>query len=73
MRTISEAEVRCEIYDAMHITHVGPLRDYASPGSLTEIQWMDDDRRTFRGEFVECPEDCKLPANHRGDHVSPNA
>ncbi len=46
------------------------LRDYAYPGSATQLTWMDDDRRTFRGDYVECPErGCVLPAGHPRDHV----
>ncbi len=49
-------------------THAGTLRDYAYPGSRTTVVWMDEDRRTFTGEWIECPalEGCVLPANHRG-------
>lgn len=34
------------------------------------IYWLDDDRRTFRGDFVPCHQlACILPAGHRGDHA----
>lgn len=51
--------------------HAGVIRDYAYPGSQTVLTWFDDDRRSFSGEWVECPvSPCILPANHRGDHAT---
>lgn len=66
-------ELRCE-RDA-HLpgdrTHEAVLRDYAYPGSRTTVTWYDDDRRTYTGDWIECPHrGCTLPANHRGDHAS---
>lgn len=50
--------------------HQGALRDYAYPASTTEVVWYQADRRTFTGDWIECPRrGCVLPANHRGDHA----
>lgn len=70
MRPINETEITCEA-DEPHNTHTGTIRDYAYPGSETKVNWMEDDRRTFHGEW---PGDCShvmciLPKHHRGDHV----
>lgn len=64
-------ELRCE-KPAGHDGdgHTAVLADYAYPGSRTRIEWMEGDRRTFRGEWEPCPEVCSLPAGHRGLHVS---
>ncbi len=36
----------------------------------TRIMWLDDDRRDYTGEFVECPERrCILPGGHAGNHA----
>lgn len=56
--------------------HVGTLRDYAYPGSSTEIFWFENDRRSFRGTWVRCDiidktanyRPCVFPAFHRGLH-----
>lgn len=60
--------VDCEVGDIDHDPHVGVLRDYAFEGSRTELTWFEDDRRTFRGEWVPCAADakCILPCNHPG-------
>jgi hypothetical protein len=52
-------------HGGMHQSH---LHDYAYPGSSTLLTWMDDDRRNFTGEFIDCPasKSCVLPAGHRG-------
>lgn len=65
-RPTNDAEVRCSA-EGDHDVHQGPLRDYAFPGSVTEVQWLDNDRRTFRGAWPgPCPTDpaCNLPAHH---------
>lgn len=69
MRPVNETEVRCEQVGEHKGVHRGALRDYAHPGSVTVIQWLDNDRRTFYGEFVACSASCILPINHRGEHV----
>lgn len=56
-----------------HTMHVGVLRDYAWPGSATQIDWQEDDRRTFHGEWPgRCAAGgwCHLPAGHCGDHLA---
>lgn len=77
MVPINSTELRCERPDA-HVEsthtldrlHVSTLRDHAYPGSATVVSWLDDDRRNFTGEWVECPvQPCTLPANHRGNHA----
>lgn len=52
-----------------HTEHKATLRDYAWPGSETVITWQESDRRTFRGEYVRCADDCVLPIFHRGNHA----
>jgi hypothetical protein len=55
--------------------HRTVLRDYAWPGSATEITWLAGDRREFSGEWPGyCTrlgshggrQICTLPAEHRG-------
>lgn len=51
--------------------HHATLRDYAYPGSATMITWFEDDRRNFRGDWVECVEPgCMLPGGHPRGHAS---
>lgn len=64
-------EVRCELPDDGHAKHQATLRDYAYPGSATTMDWFEDDRRTFRGEWTHCDEStCILPAGHQGRHAA---
>lgn len=36
----------------------------------TAVMWMEDDRRTFRGELALCPDpSCYLPAGHPRHHA----
>ena len=67
----NDTEVVCE-RDDEHRMHKGTLRDYAYPGSATEIEWDEDDRRTFHGEWPGACDSagCVLPARHRGDHAT---
>jgi hypothetical protein len=76
----NDTEVACD-RDDEHQMHGGTLRDYAYPGSATLIEWDEDDRRTFHGEWPgECQSGsygagktnsspCVLPAGHRGKHA----
>jgi hypothetical protein len=72
---IGSTEIACELDDDGHFTHCGVLRDYAYTGSTTELKWMDDDRRNYRGAWpgpcrlVDGTLDCVLPAGHRGNHA----
>jgi len=53
--------------------HTGHLRDYAYPGSVTEITWMESDRRNFHAQWPgACHKaaSCCLPDLHRGNCVS---
>lgn len=47
--------------------HVGPgLSEFP----YQRIHWQEDDRRTFTGEWVECPQQgCVLPAGHPRGHA----
>lgn len=67
---LNDTELGCEV-DGEHRKHVGALRDYAYPGSVTTITWDEDDRRNFHGAWPgECYEpECKLPDGHRGNHA----
>jgi hypothetical protein len=71
-RPINDTEVACEL-DGDHDQHQGTIRDYAYPGSATVTNWLEDDRRTFHGEWPgDCPGlagMCSLPVGHRGSHV----
>jgi hypothetical protein len=69
-------EVHCEDENGAHSRHGGTLRDYAYPGSETVIDWYEEDRRTFRGDWSPCPiavvgvaPACILPSGHHGEHA----
>lgn len=74
MRHANETDVECGLPADDHRRHAGVLRDYAYPGSATTVQWMEDDRRTFHGDWpgacieLGVDEPCVLPADHRGGH-----
>lgn len=59
----------CEIPGDHHDQHESTLRDYAYPSSETKITWHEMDRRTFRGDLIQCEKKghCLLPNNHRGN------
>jgi hypothetical protein len=67
-----DTEISCVVEHQPHSLHLGELHDYAYPGSLTTIDWLEDDRRNFHGEWPgRCQKllyapGCVLPANHRG-------
>ncbi len=63
-----DTELVCDL-SGPHGLHESTLRDYAYPGSATVISWYEDDRRTFRGDWVACPAECILPAGHQGRHA----
>lgn len=76
MRPAAEVEVQCELPGDDHAQHSAIIRDYAYEGSQTVIQWLENDRRTFRGTWQQCPNkhrpdmtQCILPNRHRGDHA----
>jgi hypothetical protein len=58
--------------DTSNEPHSGILRDYAYPGSESVIQWFENDRRNFRGDWQPCTAfpGCILPAYHRGRHAT---
>lgn len=69
-RPIHDYEVQCTLDEpANHPQHRGDIVDYAYPGSSTTLTWMEDDRRTFHGEWpgscMRHPE-CNLPNGHSG-------
>jgi hypothetical protein len=75
MRHVNETEIACELdtHD-LRTKHRGALRDYAFPGSETIINWLENDRRNFHGEWpggCGSTEDgrtgCILPATHSGE------
>lgn len=65
----NDTEVAC-IEVAHHGgSHVGELRDYAYPGSLTRLGWLDHDRRCFHGDwpgYCRVTIACVLPVGHHG-------
>jgi hypothetical protein len=72
----SDIEIACED-DDQHPMHKGSIRDYAFPGSLTVLNWFEDDRRNFHGEWPgPCPlaaavtVRCVLPVGHHGQCAS---
>ena len=71
IRPLSDStELTCEnASHGLETNHRAALRNYASPGSRTEITWLESDRRTFHGPWAACPENCTLPAGHRGNHA----
>lgn len=82
----NETQVSCEREEHLDLArqetetgqtpeHKAVLRDYAWPGSATEITWLAGDRREFAGNFPGyCTklgstggrQTCTLPAEHRG-------
>ena len=60
----------CESTELNHITHRATLKDYAYPGSSTEITWSENDRRNYHGNYPgDCSEPlCTLPLGHKGNH-----
>lgn len=65
----NDIEIVCELHDEHSAMHRGSLRDYAYPGSVTVMEWADDDRRNYRGAWPgDCP-GCVLPLGHRGGHA----
>jgi len=73
-------ELTCEVELEGAHTHSSTLRDYAYPGSASEIHWMEDDRRNFHGDWpgrcvtvvgsgATAAPSCVLPAGHRGNHA----
>lgn len=63
----NDTEIGCE-KTGEHSEHQGTLRDYAFPGSATMVSWLENDRRTFRGEWSQCRKTfgCVLPTGHQG-------
>lgn len=72
--TRSLIEVACEVnhdpaLEVEGLEHRAILRDHAFAGSRTEITWFEQDRRTYRGDYLgPCTNalGCVLPAGHRG-------
>lgn len=72
-RPVNDTEVHCDSPMPCATTHRGTLRDYAYPGSATVIEWIENDRRTFHGDWPGgCIDDasCILPLGHEGNHAS---
>ncbi len=66
-----DTELLCEVPMGHDGGHHYVLRDRAGPGSATVITWYDDDRRTFYGDWLSCPDPgCVLPLYHHGDHAT---
>jgi hypothetical protein len=60
----------CELPAGHDGDHLGAIRDKAYPGSVTQLGWLESDRRTFHGDWPGvCPESrCTLPAGHPRNH-----
>ena len=74
----TDTELACELEGTEwarnpgHHNHRGKLLDYAYPGSETVIEWADDDRRNFYGDWPgDCQgaSSCLLPNSHGGNHA----
>jgi hypothetical protein len=64
-----DTEVACSRSARHDGMHLGTVRDYAYPGSATDISWDPADRRNFTGPWRPCPQiGCVLPVLHRGEH-----
>lgn len=69
---LNPLELKCEVLDPNHQKHKGTVRDYAYPGSATVIHWLENDRRTYHGEWPgQChfSPACPLPDGHHGECV----
>jgi hypothetical protein len=65
MRPHGDTEIACELDGDHPGWHQGRLLNYAYLGSVSALTWSHHDRRSYSGEFVECPmSGCVLPANH---------
>lgn len=69
-----QTELTCENGShGLETNHRAVLRDYAWPGSRTEITWLEGDRRNYHGKWPgPCGDNdapCTLPAGHRGRHA----
>lgn len=69
MRPVNDTEIVCDEVGE-HSAHKGALRDYAYPSSVTTVEWFEDDRRTFHGEWPGDCSGCILPLGHSGNHAS---
>ncbi len=50
--------------------HVANVKKHPNAERSTDIYWFEEDRRTFRGDWVLCPnKTCILPSGHRGNHA----
>lgn len=69
MIPVNQTEIAC-YEEGEHTTHLGRLLDYAFPGSSTGIEWQEDDRRNFHGEWPGACPGCTLPLGHHGRHAT---
>jgi hypothetical protein len=52
------------------IKHVANIKNPERPSYSTDIYWYEEDRRTFRGDWIVCDfESCILPGGHHGEHA----
>lgn len=69
MRPVNDTELACDLDHDDADSHSATLRDYAYPGSVTVLTWMDSDRRNFRFAWpgdCQVTSGCLLPDTHRG-------
>jgi hypothetical protein len=68
----NDTEISCDLEPGHDGSHHGVIRDYAYPGSATEMSWENSDRRTYHGDWpgrCEHYAGCVLPSGHRGAHA----
>ncbi len=66
-----DTELTCFLDEhGVDMKHWAILKDYAGPNTSSDIYWFEDDRRTFRGDWIRCPHEiCTLPKEHSGHHA----
>ena len=65
---MGDTEIACG-RKGTHDQHQGAIRDYAYPGSKTEVSWYEGDRRNYHGDWPgRCTTTaaCVLPNEHPG-------
>lgn len=63
--------VACGLEDGHDGDHRGAWRhNYPGTAGTTNVTWQEVDRRTFRGDYIGCPDrGCVLPTGHPRGHA----